>query len=107
MNTENGKAVDEILKVDNATVAFGAFKALNALTFSLGARRTARRHRTERRRQNDAPRLDHRQDSTYIRQGLVSANQPPAHRRDAASRPTDRLHGRRPQISDAQCLQRA
>ena len=35
MNTGNGKAVEEILKVDKATVAFGAFKALNALTFSM------------------------------------------------------------------------
>ena len=97
---------EEILKVEEVTVAFGGFKAINDLNFSLRTRRAARRHRPQRRRQDDAARRHHRQDAAALRQGLVPAQRAAAHGHHRPAGAADRPAGHRPQVPDAQRLQK-
>ena len=62
-----------ILYLDDITVSFDGFKALNALSLSDQRRRAALHHRPERRRQDDDDGRHHRQDAARRRQGASSA----------------------------------
>jgi hypothetical protein len=61
---------DFVLAVEDLTVSFDGFKAIDNLT-STSTRRTARDHRPERRRQDHAARPDLRQDEGQRRQHQV------------------------------------
>ena len=60
-----------ILYLEDITVSFDGFKALNALTLYVDVGRTALHHRPERRRQDHHDGCDHRQDAARQRLGLV------------------------------------
>jgi len=70
---------DEILKVDNVTVAFGEFKALDALTFSMARGELRVVIGPNGAGENDAPRRNHRQDATALRPGVVPTSQESSH----------------------------
>ena len=59
-----------ILYLEDVTVSFDGFRALNALTLIDRRRRTALHHRSERRRQDDHDGRHHRQDRAGFRQGV-------------------------------------
>ena len=77
---------DQILQIENVTVAFSGFTAINDLTFAHPPRRVARRHRPQRGRQDDPPRRDHRQDPAAQRQRLDDESVRLPQRPDAPAR---------------------
>ena len=61
-----------LLYLDNVTVSFDGFRALNALSLTVDNARDARDHRPERRRQDDDDGRHHRQDAADRRLGACS-----------------------------------
>ncbi len=62
-----------ILYLEDISVSFDGFKALNKLSLAIDARRAALRHRPQRRRQDHDDGRDHRQDAARHRHASSSA----------------------------------
>ena len=75
-----------LLWVDDVTVSFDGFKALDDLTLDARRGRAALHHRPERRRQDDADGRHHRQDAARRRHASSSAADDRPHASSASTR---------------------
>ena len=93
-----------ILYLDDITVSFDGFKALNSLSLADRRRRAALHHRPQRRRQDDDDGRHHRQDAarTAARAFFGQIDRP-----DATDRGRDRARRHRPQVPEADHLRAA
>ncbi len=85
-----------VLAVEDLTVSFDGFKAVDDLTLYVDRNEVRVDHRPQRRRQDHAARPDLRQD-----RGDLGQHQVQGHRADEDARARDRARRRRPQVPDA------
>jgi urea transport system ATP-binding protein len=87
---------DFVLSVEDLTVSFDGFKAIDSLNLYVDQQRIARDHRPQRRGQDHAAGPDLRQDPRQPRPHQVQE-----HGNDEAARVPDRALRHRPQVPDA------